>query len=568
MPTAAEISIRETLDLLDGPFVELAEGIAENRYALWLGSGISFSRMPGLIKVVQAVLDHLQVHADPNNETCAFGASLEAILDLAGLSPEDRARIDCTQPVATWPEIGPICQRLVLNYSRVLDQAPAGLDEDYLVWNAVDVVARYADPLKAPAAEHLAVAALAIEGVASDIATANWDGLVERAVDTLAGTAPAILQVRVRPEDVRNAPTRACLYKFHGCAVLAGQNEAVYRERIVGRASQINGWEKKIENRVFARKLIDMVISKPTLMLGLSAQDANIQTIFVAAKEDMAWSFPSHPPAFVFSVDKIGIDQRGLLQNVYRGHYTTHRAAIESSALLRAYARSLLPALWLYVVCAKLCAMIAAAVPALEAAGIDRVRDGLRALRNAAAASADPADHDAFLSAALSRTGAALTLFREGRSPVPGEGIYSPVSPGTLAATLADPGLGASGLRQFALSLGLLGAGELAGTWACTAPTIGSAAILIRSPARAVDVYFAANATAAIGLVVNGHVAEDQDAVVMHSQPIPTRSRRSPAPTLGRTGRLGLREINMAELADGVVALDDLLARLKAEMVL
>jgi hypothetical protein len=47
--------------------------------------------------------------------------------------------------------------------------------------------------------------------------------------------------------------------------------------------------------RVFARKLIDLVISKPTLMVGLSAQDANIQTIFVAGREDMAWPFPHVP---------------------------------------------------------------------------------------------------------------------------------------------------------------------------------------------------------------------------------------------------------------------------------
>lgn len=135
MPNAADITIRETLDLLDGPFREFANGIAENRYALWLGSGISFSRMPGLVEVIQAVLHHLQVRADSADATCAFRVSLEAILGLANLSANESTKIDLTQRVATWPNIKEICRRLVLNYGRALDQAPTGQQEDYLVWS-------------------------------------------------------------------------------------------------------------------------------------------------------------------------------------------------------------------------------------------------------------------------------------------------------------------------------------------------------------------------------------------------------------------------------------------------
>jgi hypothetical protein len=47
-PSAANITVAETLGLLDGPFTGLAKGVAEGRYALWLGSGISLSRVPGL----------------------------------------------------------------------------------------------------------------------------------------------------------------------------------------------------------------------------------------------------------------------------------------------------------------------------------------------------------------------------------------------------------------------------------------------------------------------------------------------------------------------------------------
>jgi len=39
--TAFNISIRQVLDLLDGEFASMAEGIAQRRYVFWLGSGIS-----------------------------------------------------------------------------------------------------------------------------------------------------------------------------------------------------------------------------------------------------------------------------------------------------------------------------------------------------------------------------------------------------------------------------------------------------------------------------------------------------------------------------------------------
>jgi len=565
--TANDITIREALDLLDGPFVELADGVAEDFYALWLGSGISLSRMPGLGEVAMAVLDHLQHRVEVGNAACPYRNSLEAILGLVGLTPDERTRVDFTKQVATWPDIGNICSRMVLHYARALDQAPAGQPADYLVWEAVDVVGRYGDPTKTPAVEHLAVAALIAEGVASDIATANWDALVERATETLLGSDPAILQVRVRPEDVRGGPARAYLYKFHGCAVLAGQDEAAYRSRLVGRASQVNGWEKKAENRVFARKLIDLALSKRTLMLGLSAQDANIQTIFVAASEDMAWEFPSHPPAFVFSEDHIGVDQRGLLRNVYKEQYDPNQAAIDQEALLRAYARSLLPALWLYVVCAKLSAMIDAAAPDLNHADHTLLRNGLKLLRNSVANAAPPTNYEGFLADALVRVGRAMTLFREGRQPSTGVGPYSPLSPSPTAATLADPGLAASGIRQFALGLGLLGLGQAAGQWTCTAPSVGFGTMRVTSPARSAEIFFAANAAAATNLVLNGWVSEDQDAIVLHSQRVLPSAPRSPAGPLGRTGRLGLREINVGELAEGAVELDEMLARLKAEMV-
>ena len=83
MATAATISIRETLDLLDGPFAELGLGVAQGQYALWLGSGLSRNRVDDLKQLIKRVLAHLQtriVAADPD---CRFRQALDEALQLA-----------------------------------------------------------------------------------------------------------------------------------------------------------------------------------------------------------------------------------------------------------------------------------------------------------------------------------------------------------------------------------------------------------------------------------------------------------------------------------------------------
>jgi hypothetical protein len=49
----------------------------------------------------------------------------------------------------------------VNQYSRLLQIEVAGEEDDYLLWEAVNVVAVFADPTKQPDAEHLCVALLA-----------------------------------------------------------------------------------------------------------------------------------------------------------------------------------------------------------------------------------------------------------------------------------------------------------------------------------------------------------------------------------------------------------------------
>ena len=335
-PDASRISVEATLELLDGSFSEMAKGVSQDVYALWLGSGISFGRVPGLQNVVKNVLHFLQERVTIGNPDCRFRIALNTIIGLANLSVEETTRTNIEQSVENWPDLQVISQRLVNNYARMLDVPVDNEEPDFLLWAAVNVPVVYADPSITPDAEHLSIALLAVEGVASQIATANWDGLVEKAVSELGNGAS--LTVVVRPEDSRGAQQRTHLYKFHGCAVKAGNDAANYRSRLIARQSQINGWSSAPENTLIVNQLVLLATTKRTLMIGLSAQDSNIQGVFAKAQATMTWPWPSTDLAYVFSANSLASDHQGLLQNVYRESYSAvNRNAINEEALLRAW---------------------------------------------------------------------------------------------------------------------------------------------------------------------------------------------------------------------------------------
>lgn len=144
-PSPADtISLPDTLALLDGQFAELASGVADGKYAIWLGSGVSFKKMPRLAELAEIVLEHLRANAALAGP-CVYRDSLDRILALTPLDDNEKSNIDISQPVSTWTKREYICRSLVLNYTRMLDLPPRGKSPDYLLWDAVKVVRRYAE---------------------------------------------------------------------------------------------------------------------------------------------------------------------------------------------------------------------------------------------------------------------------------------------------------------------------------------------------------------------------------------------------------------------------------------
>ena len=228
-----------------------------------------------------------------------------------------------------------------------------GTPSDYLLWEGVDVRASYPADAE-PDCEHICIAILAMEGLVPEAASANWDGLVESAVVQLSDDPTQDLKVVVLPEDVRRPDRQTRLLKFHGCAVLAAQDEAHYRAAIVASESQIASWPEDPEHKTMRDALKELAVARPTFVLGLSVQDSNILAVFTAARSEMRWPWPSDPPAHLFADDQIGSKHRTLLKIVYKDAYEQHGLEIVQSALIRAYAEQALCALVLHTLVAKL----------------------------------------------------------------------------------------------------------------------------------------------------------------------------------------------------------------------
>lgn len=548
----------------------MAREVANGRYVFWLGSGVSRGRVHGLDGVVQRVLEFLQQKAEHEGPGSPHLDALEEAIELAELRPEEHARIDLSHPVASWPDLAVLVSSLVGKYSEMLGIDVDGQPADYLLWEGVDVRSTY-PRAGAPDSEHLAIAVLVLEGVLTEAPSANWDGLIESALAELADPT-AVLQVVVLDEDLQESPGVLRLIKFHGCAVRAADDPDTYRDALIARASQISDWAGANETAAIRGELVSLATTKPTLMIGLSAQDENIKAVFSHARARMQWRWSSDLPAHVFAGDRLGRDHVNILKIVYRDDYQGNEAAIAATALIRAYGAQLLTALVLQVAVAKLRAFLAACdAPRLGASDHDALHGGIRFLRDLAAAHADDG-RLAFIRGFIETQTRALTLFRSGKEPATGTAPYQPIGSQPVARIPVEPGLETSGMREFAAGLGLIGREVGTGEWSIDLAGTAQGrrgALRLATAAAESAVFFAANPRAGVELEVSGAApAHAEDVVVLHSTGPVERLPRSPHGRFGRTGRSGARHVDMYELLREAEDLLDLERRFRQEAAL
>jgi hypothetical protein len=567
LPTASTISVKETLDLLDGKFLGVSQGLLEGQYALWLGSGISRDRVIGLDGVLAKLVEFLRAKATAGAD-CAYRKALEKILNMAAPSADERASIDFTQPAHDWPCLRSLLARLWKQYADVLSVEVGNEPLDYLLWVGLDFVNTFA--IQDPDAEHLAVGMLALEGVITQLATANWDGLLEAGMREL-GHDDKFYRITVTGEDLRGPAAAAVLYKFHGCALRAIEREDAYRPLLIARAAQITGWMSNGTFKVVRDQLLALAQRSRTLMIGMSAQDKNIQDIFGRVGAQQGWKWTDQPAPIVFSAQDLGTDQKDML-NVAYGHdvYEPHRAAICESASLPAYGKPLLLGLLLIVLTTKLQTLASDVdAPALDAAAHDAIASGIKRLRDrvAEADNGDRLDMTRRIAAGLARGRFQIQngVSQGGTMP------YFSIDNRPPHQMKAMPDTVATGQREAAAALGLIGLTDMAAEWTTSVddPTDArTGALRLTSPNGTARVFFAANDENITNLMDCGAFDDDDpDVVLICSRKVSDRQQRSPEANL-RSGKIGPRYIAFGPMLRDASSLIELRNNFRSEVAI
>jgi hypothetical protein len=569
VPTAASITVRETLELLDGAFASLSSGVERGEYALWLGSGLSRDRVVGLNGVLHKLLEFLRVHVDAADAHCVYRRALDEVLAQANLSAVEATHTPYTEPSANWPDLAIILQRLAEKYSRVLDISVAGKVDDFLLWDVISFVDTFST--QETDAEHLCVGILTLEGAISEIASANWDGLLEAAAEEL-GYDELLYRVCVTGEDFRGPATAGKLLKFHGCALRAIADEARYRPLLIARWSQIVGWAVNDRFNVMKQELVSLAVRARTLMIGMSAQDPNIQQLFELARGRLAWNWTDEPPAHVFAEDRIGTDQKAILRISYGDQFNPNEPAILNRSCIRAYAKPLLVALVLKTISSKACGLLKKiAAPNLTPIDFEQLCNAIVHLRNLAAEAAS-ADKLLFTRTLVRHLSRAKAMLQEGRCLTNPVLPYRPISLQPIHLALQDQNLASTGQCEAAGALALFGLAQQAGHWEIQIADPAdprSGAIRIISGTNTARVIFVAHTTEALRLFKDGVYSDDDDDVILvHSTEMILPQQRSPSRRLGRTGHRGVRHIEIAQLFQSANNIADLDLHFRREAAL
>ena len=86
------------------------------------------------------------------------------------------------------------------------------------------------------------------------------------------------------------------------------------------------------------------------------------------------------------------------------------------------------------------------------------------------------------------------------------------------------------------------------------------------SGGRASKFFIVANTSAATRLKLNGHVKDDDNAIIVHGLEIAPAMQRSPRPRRARTGAPGIREVSIASLLADATSASGLIQRFREEI--
>ena len=573
-------TVPAVLGKLDTTFSQFAEAFEDGQYVLWLGSGISRERVPNVYELLGRVIEFLRVNINPDDETCHYRSALDNVLSLASMTSSEVATVDRTVPFKDWVLNERILGVLVGQYSKVLDVRIEGKARDFLVWNVLDVPETYGSPDIEPDVEHYCIALLMLEGLVDSAVTANWDGLVEKALGRLMPEFNALARVIVKPEDFLLPKRPVEFLKFHGCAVRA-RDDVDYRSSLIARMSQISVWAAQKEHRLIRKRLESLYTERHTLMLGLSAQDANLHYVFGAAAEDLSrpWTAEA-PPSIVFSEEQLLAHHSHVLEITYAADYEEHANAISNSSVLGSYGKPTLLALVLSSQTRKLSFFLERLLePKWAQADVERLIEDLVGLRDYAANRTMPSDPEKFSRAEISQfqldyverlidvAHHVLKVFRSGRLSSAGERRYEPLSDRPAAQTIYNPDFPAKEFGLLGVALSLVGRGQSSGDWSAAPGDMKrpqDGVLRLVTDQRETPLFFVKDAGTLTELEL-GEALDDRNehTLIVIASEEPPASTRSPRPRYGRDGKTQAGRFSVASTIAVTASADELFEAFK-----
>ena len=245
------------------------------------------------------------------------------------------------------------------------------------------------------------------------------------------------------------------------------------------------------------------------------------------------------------------------------------RQQIFDGSRVQAYAKPLLVALVLHVLCTKVQTLIDLTVGPLSLPERKPLRDGVIAIRNSLAVCVEP-DALEFINVLVDQCGRAMQMVRSGTLGG-ASGRYQQVSVDSIVKMPGNPDLLASGLGETAIAAGILGAGVKRGEWTIKKPASNNASagtIRIETPLGITKVFLTAAPHTALKLRQEGHVTEADGPIVIQGLNLVPAMPRSPRGAPGRTGRVGVREVSIASLLQASGSFDDLFQLFREELAI
>jgi len=289
---------------------------------------------------------------------------------------------------------------------------------------------------------------------------------------------------------------------------------------------------------------------RPTLMVGLSAQDANLHTVFARAIQDLARPWPASPPAVVLSAEQLETYHRNLLKLTYGKNHQGNATAIAQSALLGAYAKPALLALLLSSLTDKLSFLVEhSLLTSWDSTEVEQLKKNLLLLRDFAASHAEPPsdttlDHEGvaefqrgYVARFIDAANLVLTVFRTGRAPCAAEGRYRPLSDRPAAEAIHSADFPADEFGRLGVALSLIGRGVALGDWSAVPgdkATPSGGVLRLATGERNTPVFFVKDAMTLMKLELDGSMdLSDEDVlIVIAGEEPPSRPGRPEVATV------------------------------------